>query len=184
VCGSPFLESSLDDSHRNVLHNGSSGGDGGGARANARQHERVPAYESLQHQILRLLPDVREQRRPADAGQQGRTLLLGRHRKKLTTKHQLECGTTLTPDYAVELLELEATKCDDRASVGKRAASPTELEGGGIAASDGAEREDGRGGGAGAVVKVPKGAQRETLPPPRRWGGWPPLGVHVYVACW
>lgn len=58
VRGVALLEIGLDDSHRNVLDNGSGGADGRGARTHARQHQCVPTHESLEHQILRLLPDI------------------------------------------------------------------------------------------------------------------------------
>ena len=72
--GVALLERGLHDPHGDVLHDRGRGGDRRRARASARQHERVPAHEALVHQILGLLPHVREQRRPSDPG-----LLLVRH---------------------------------------------------------------------------------------------------------
>lgn len=81
--GVALLESGLHDPHSDILHYRRRGGDRRRARAHARHHERVPTHEPLVHQILGLLPHVREQHRPVHGG-----LLLTRHCVLLRSTHQ------------------------------------------------------------------------------------------------
>lgn len=154
-----FQEVSLDNPHRNVLHNRGSGGESRSARTNARHHESMPTHESLGHQILRLLPDILKQRWPADARQQWLFLPIRHGCASQASKPSQNKPQKLKPHSrdsqrsgmqapnnedrdsltregvgsncapGSTFLGLEPTKHDDRKRVGNPAASPRERDG-------------------------------------------------------